>query len=147
QSMRSVVRTSNHWQKSARSAKMRWEPFGAPSRAAPHHGKGKAMSAQRRVGVGIIGAGNISSQYLNAMTGFDVLDIVGVADMKPEVARKRAAEFGRTALPVEALLADPRVEIVLNLTIPRAHVEVGLSAIAAGKHVYAEKPLGISFAE
>jgi predicted dehydrogenase len=105
------------------------------------------MSAAKRVGVGIVGAGNISSQYLKAMAGFDVLEIVGIADMKPEVAQKRAAEFGVPAASVEALLADPRAEIILNLTIPRAHVEVGLKAIAAGKHVYGEKPLGINFAE
>lgn len=100
-----------------------------------------------RVGVGIIGCGNISSQYLRAMRDFPVLEIIGIADMKPEVAEKKAAEFGLKAVPVDALLADPKVSIILNLTIPRAHVEVGLKAIAAGKHVYAEKPLGISFAE
>jgi predicted dehydrogenase len=101
----------------------------------------------RRIGVGIIGAGNISSQYLKAMKDFPVLDIVGIADMKPEVAEKKAAEFGVATTSVDALLADPRVGIVLNLTIPRAHVEVGLKAIAAGKHVYGEKPLGVTFAE
>jgi predicted dehydrogenase len=105
------------------------------------------MATQRRVGVGIIGCGNISSQYLKAMRDFPVLEIIAVADMKPEVAEKKAAEFGLTAVPVDALLADPRVEIVVNLTIPRAHVEVGLRALAAGKHVYGEKPLGVTFAE
>jgi predicted dehydrogenase len=105
------------------------------------------MSARRRVGVGIIGTGNISTQYLKAMQAFDVLDVVAVADMKPEVAEKKAAEFGLKSVPVDALLADPKVEIIVNLTIPRAHVEVGLRAIAAGKHVYGEKPLGITFAE
>ncbi len=100
-----------------------------------------------RIGVGIIGAGNISAQYLKAMKGFPVLDIVGIADMKPDVAAAKAAEFGVPAVAVDALLADPRVGLVLNLTIPRAHVEVGLRAIAAGKHVYAEKPLGITFVE
>ena len=106
------------------------------------------MSAARRVGVGIIGTGNISSAYLTAMKGFDVLDIRGLADMKQELAEKRAAEFGvPAAASVEALLADPSVEIIVNLTIPRAHVEVGLRAIAAGKHIYGEKPLGITFAE
>ena len=79
------------------------------------------MSAARRVGVGLVGCGNISSQYLKAMRDFDVLEIVGIADMKPEVAAKRAAEFGQNSLPVDALIAHPRVEIVLNLTIPRAH--------------------------
>ena len=44
-------------------------------------------------------------------------------------------------------MADPKVEIILNLTVPIAHVEVGLQAIAAGKHVYSEKPLGIAVAE
>ena len=105
------------------------------------------MSNSGRVGVGIIGCGNISSAYLKAMQGFPVLDIRGIADMKPEVAEKRAAEFGLKAVSVEALLADAEIQIIVNLTIPRAHVEVGLRALAAGKHVYGEKPLGITFAE
>jgi predicted dehydrogenase len=105
------------------------------------------MATQRRVGVGIIGCGNISSQYLKAMRDFPVLEIIAIADMKPEVADKKAAEFGLTAVTVEALLADPKVEIIVNLTIPRAHVEVGLRALDAGKHVYSEKPLGVTFAE
>ena len=105
------------------------------------------MAQERRLGVGIIGAGNISSAYIKAMQGFGILDIKGVADMKPAVAEARAAEFGLNAVPVEALLADPEVAIIVNLTIPRAHVEVGLRAIAAGKHVHGEKPLGVNFAE
>ena len=94
------------------------------------------MAARQRLGVGIIGAGNISSQYLKAMKDFPVLDIRAIADMKPEVAQKKAAEFGVTARTVDDLLADRAVDIIVNLTIPRAHVAVGLGAIAAGKHVY-----------
>jgi predicted dehydrogenase len=105
------------------------------------------MAARQRLGVGIIGAGNISSQYLRAMKTFPVLDIRGIADMRPEVADKKAAEFGVKAMSVEALLADESVDIVVNLTIPRAHVAVGLKVIAAGKHLYAEKPLGVNFEE
>ena len=100
-----------------------------------------------RVGVGIIGCGNISTQYLKAMSAFDGLEIIAVADMKADVAERKAAEFGLVAGRGDALLADPRVTIIVNLTIPRAHVAVGLKAIAAGKHVYSEKPLGINFAE
>lgn len=103
--------------------------------------------AARRVGVGIIGTGNISTQYLKAMQAFDVLEIIAVADMKPEVAEKKAAEFGLQSVGVDALLADPKVEVILNLTIPRAHVDVGLRALEAGKHVYGEKPLGITYGE
>jgi Predicted dehydrogenases and related proteins len=110
------------------------------------------MSAQR-LGIGIIGTGNISSAYLRAilgregLAGFPVLDVRGIADMKAEVAEARAAEFGLKAVTIEDLLADPEVKLVINLTIPRAHVEVGLRCLAAGKHVYSEKPLGINFAE
>ena len=62
-------------------------------------------------------------------------------------AEARAAEFGLRAMTVEALLADPGIDIVINLTIPKVHVEVGLRALAAGKHVHSEKPLGITTAE
>ena len=105
------------------------------------------MAQGQRLGVGIIGAGNISSAYLKAMQGFEVLDIKAIADMKPEVAAARAKEFGLNTKSVEALLADPEIAIIVNLTIPRAHVEVGLRAIDAGKHVHGEKPLGVTFAE
>ena len=105
------------------------------------------MAAGQRLGVGIIGAGNISSQYLRAMKAFPVLDIRAIADLKAEVAAKKAAEFGVKTKSIEDLLADPSVDIIVNLTIPRAHVAVGLQAIAAGKHIYGEKPLGVTFAE
>ncbi|HVY52281.1 MAG TPA: Gfo/Idh/MocA family oxidoreductase [Devosia sp.] len=105
------------------------------------------MAARQRLGVGIIGAGNISSQYLRAMRDFPVLDIRGIADLKPDVAARKAAEFGVTPRSVDDLLADPAIDIVVNLTIPRAHVAVGLKAVAAGKHIYGEKPLGVTFAE
>ncbi len=105
------------------------------------------MTRNGRVGIGIIGCGNISSQYLKAMRDFPVLEIIAIADMRSDVAEKKAAEFGLRAVSVEDLLASAEVDVIVNLTIPRAHVEVGLRAIAAGKHVYGEKPLGISFAE
>jgi len=100
-----------------------------------------------RVGIGFIGCGNISAAYLKAARGFPILDVRGVADLNKAAAEARAAEFGLKAMSVEELLADPSVEIVVNLTIPKAHVEVGLRAVAAGKHVHSEKPLGIATAE
>jgi predicted dehydrogenase len=101
----------------------------------------------KRVGIGVIGCGNISPAYLKAAKKFPILDIVGLADANPAAAEARASEFGHPALSIEALLADPAIEIVVNLTVPKAHVEVGLRAIAAGKHVHSEKPLGIDVAE
>jgi predicted dehydrogenase len=99
------------------------------------------------VGIGIIGCGNISPAYLKAAKKFPILDIIALADANPAAAEARASEFGLEARAIDALLADPTIEIVLNLTIPKAHVEVGLQAIAAGKHVHSEKPLGVTVAE
>ena len=96
-----------------------------------------------RVGIGIIGCGNISEAYLKAAAAFPILDVRGVADLRPEAARARAEAFGLKAMTVDELLANTSIEIVVNLTIPSAHVEVGLRAIDAGKHVHSEKPLGI----
>jgi hypothetical protein len=100
-----------------------------------------------KVGIGIIGCGNISGAYLKAMAGFPILDIRALADLKPEAARAAAAPLGLRACSVDELLRDDSIEIVVNLTIPAAHVAVGLQAIAAGKHVHSEKPLGLSVAD
>jgi predicted dehydrogenase len=100
-----------------------------------------------RVGIGIIGCGNISAAYLKAASFFPILDVRAVADLNADAAAARAAEFGVTSKRVQELLADPAIEIVVNLTVPKAHVEVGLRAIAAGKSVHSEKPLGISTSE
>jgi predicted dehydrogenase len=102
---------------------------------------------ERKVKVGIIGAGNISEQYLNATRTFPILDVVGIADLMPERAQARADAFGIRAYTIEALLAEPEIEIVINLTIPAAHGTVSLAVLEAGKHVYSEKPLAISRAE
>ena len=100
-----------------------------------------------RVGIGVIGCGNISAAYLKAARVFPILDVKAVADVNPAAAEARGAEFGVPAKSVDALLADRAIEIVVNLTVPLAHVEVGLRAVAAGKHVHSEKPLGIDIAE
>ncbi|HZP21506.1 MAG TPA: Gfo/Idh/MocA family oxidoreductase [Bauldia sp.] len=100
-----------------------------------------------RVGIGIIGCGNISSQYLRAAGSFPILEIKAIADINMEVAKARGAEFGVPVKTVADLLADETIEIVVNLTVPLAHVEVGLQVIAAGKHVHSEKPLGVTVAE
>ena len=74
--------------------------------------------------------------------------LTAVADLDMDRARAVASEYpGVRALTVDELLSDDAVDLVLNLTIPAAHAEVALKAIAAGKHVYGEKPLAASTAE
>lgn len=100
-----------------------------------------------RVGIGVIGCGNISAAYLKAAKLFPILDVRALADVNPGAAEARGKEFDIPAKGVDDLLADPTVEIVVNLTVPKAHVAVGLAAVAKGKHVHSEKPLGITVSE
>jgi len=98
-----------------------------------------------KVKVAIIGCGNISDIYLQNMTGvFENLEVAAVADIIHERADEKAAEYqGVKSMPVDELLADEGIEIVVNLTIPNAHAEVARRAVEAGKSVYNEKPLTI----
>jgi predicted dehydrogenase len=104
------------------------------------------MAAPDRVtNIGIIGAGNISSAYITGCRAFTHLRVLAVADLLPEAAQAKAAEHDVPRAPTpEELLADPDIDIVVNLTVPHAHAAVSLAAIAAGKHLYSEKPLAIS---
>lgn len=101
----------------------------------------------RRVGLGIVGCGDISPAYLKHLTGAlaSVVDVKACADLLPERAQARAKEFGvPKACPVAELLADPEIEIAVNLTVAPAHYEVTLAMLEAGKHVFSEKPLALT---
>ncbi len=97
--------------------------------------------------IGIIGCGNISGIYFKAGKAFRNVEVAACADMVPERARAKGEEHGVPSVTVKQLLGDPGIEIVVNLTIPRAHAEVSLAALEAGKHVYSEKPLAITRAD
>ncbi len=102
----------------------------------------------RRTKLGIIGCGNISGIYLTVCPTFDLLEVAACADVVLERAEAQAAKYGvPVACSPADLLRDPEIEIVANLTIPRAHGEVALAALAAGKSVYSEKPLALTRAE
>jgi predicted dehydrogenase len=92
--------------------------------------------------VGIIGCGNISDIYLQNCKRLSGLNVIACADLVEERARDKAARYGvPKALTPDALAADPDVELAINLTVPRAHFDVARQLVAAGKHVYNEKPL------
>jgi predicted dehydrogenase len=98
--------------------------------------------------IGIIGLGTISAQYLQTFDTLESVQVVAVADLDP--ARADAVAAGRAGVQscsVPELLASPAVDLVLNLTIPIAHAEIALQAIAAGKSVYGEKPLALDTAQ
>jgi predicted dehydrogenase len=103
---------------------------------------------QQKVRVGIIGCGIISSIYLEAPGKFDILEVVACSDIDMNRARAQAQKYNvPKACTVDELLADPDIDVVLNLTIPGAHAEIAQAALRAGKSTYSEKPLAINRAQ
>jgi predicted dehydrogenase len=98
--------------------------------------------------IGVIGCGTISQVYLRNLTAAPDVQVVACADVLPERAAARAAEFGvaKASGPAE-LLADPGIDLVVNLTVPSAHFEITRAALLGGKHVWSEKPLAVDRTE
>ena len=100
------------------------------------------------VNVGVIGCGAISGAYFSQCRQFPMLSMVACADMLPERACAKAEEFSIPRVcTVEEMLADPTLDLIINLTIPQAHYSVALQAVSAGKSVWNEKPLTITRAD
>ena len=94
---------------------------------------------------GLIGCGNICDVYFKAGKRFDSIDIAACADLLEERARAKAKEHGiPRVLSVEQLIADPDIDIIINLTIPKVHGDIGIAALQAGKSIHNEKPLALT---
>ncbi len=94
--------------------------------------------------IGLVGAGQISGAYLRTLPHLPGLALTRVADIDIERARAAVQQApGAVAVTPEELYAADDVDLVLNLTIPRAHAQVAFAAIGAGKQVYGEKPLAL----
>ena len=99
--------------------------------------------------IGIVGCGNISEIYLqNLSTLFKNTEVYACCDLDLEKSKAKSEKYSIKAfLSLEDMLADPEVEIVLNLTTPLGHYSVCKQALLANKHVYVEKPLSLTYAE
>jgi predicted dehydrogenase len=106
-----------------------------------------SCSMTRPINVGLIGCGKISDAYFAGCAGYSVVRITACADADPTKAQEKAQQHGVRACSVSELLADPSISLVVNLTIPRAHAEVNIAALKAGKHVYTEKPFALESAD
>ncbi len=97
--------------------------------------------------LGVLGCGVISDTYLTRAAEFEGLEVVACADVDPKRAQAQASRYDVKALDPDALIASPDIDLVINLTPPTAHAAVGRAVLAAGKHLYAEKPLGVTLEE
>jgi predicted dehydrogenase len=106
------------------------------------------MKPENKIGIGIIGCGNISGIYCkNLQEVFHNVQLIACADQRAEAAQEKADTYKIRACTVDELLANPAVDIVLNLTTPGSHYEICNAALDAHKHVYVEKPLTIDLDE
>lgn len=97
--------------------------------------------------IGVVGCGSISLAYMRNAALFRNVRITACADINPAAAKARAEQFGLRACSVEDLIAAQDIDLILNLTIPAAHHDISMQALLAGKHVFTEKPLGVTGAE
>jgi predicted dehydrogenase len=112
-----------------------------PPRSRHTFSRSSEWTSMDAVKAGVLGCGTISDAYLSADDRFDAYDIVACADLDRELAKRKADEYGVTAMAPEKMVADPSIEIVVNLTPPSVHEATCRQALEAGTHVYVEKPL------
>ncbi len=92
--------------------------------------------------VGIVGCGYVFDDYMRTWANHPALELAGVTDRDPAQVARVARHYGvPTYASTDELLADPAVDVVLNLTSVASHYAVTRAALEAGKHVYSEKPL------
>ena len=101
----------------------------------------------KKMGIGLIGCGNISTAYLQLASQFSPLEMRAVADLDMAAAKTQAEKFNLRALSVPELFASGDIDIIVNLTVPAAHFEVTKQILQAGKHAFSEKPFVLSLQE
>ncbi len=98
--------------------------------------------------VGIIGCGNIAGPYARTLTPYPQIELVGATDIDLSRAQALVDQYGgRVYTNMEEMLADPTIDLIINLTIHHAHPAVITQCLNAGKHVHSEKPLALTYAE
>lgn len=103
----------------------------------------------RKIKVGILGCGNISSIYFENLTNtFNNVEIYACSDLVEELALNAASKYSvSNVMTFDEMLDDKNIEIILNITTPQGHFPLTKKALLAGKHVYVEKPLSLTFEE
>ncbi|MBX3085511.1 MAG: Gfo/Idh/MocA family oxidoreductase [Anaerolineae bacterium] len=101
-----------------------------------------------KVGIGLVGVGAFGRFCLDAFQAMDEVSIAAVADVDKKIVAQAAEKYHATGYDsLDALVADPAVEIVALNTPPYLHGSQGLAVLKAGKHLFCEKPLAVTVEE
>ncbi len=104
--------------------------------------------SSKKIRVAIVGCGNIANRYADQINGYPTCELVGFSDVELPRAQTFAQKYGVKAYAdLAALVADPAVDLVVNLTIHHAHYAVIKQCLLAGKHVHTEKPITLRYSE
>ena len=97
----------------------------------------------KKTGIGIVGCGNISGIYFqNLCTVMSNVEVKACADLDESRAKAKVEEYpGVEISTLEGILANPEIDIVVNLTTPQGHFPVAMQTVEAGKSVHNEKPI------
>lgn len=103
---------------------------------------------KKQIGAAIVGCGNISTSYAENMLKYPEINLLGFNDIDAGRAEECMKKYGgKVYASLEDILADPEVEIVVNLTIFQVHAEIIRKCLEAGKHVHTEKPISMTSEE
>jgi predicted dehydrogenase len=103
---------------------------------------------EQMTAIALIGTGFVADYYMTTLANHPQLRLTGAFDSNPEALRRFSSFHGvRAYSSLDEVLADPSPSIIVNLTTPQSHFEISRRALEAGKHVYSEKPLAMSFGE
>ncbi len=122
--------------------------FGAASMIAPFLSKADGIfSADKKIKVGIIGCGSVSTQYLPHLSKSPYVELVSTCDIIPERARLAAEQY---KIPnhypsIEKMLAGAKFDLLVNTTDMQEHGRLNRIALNGGKNVWSEKPMATTY--
>jgi predicted dehydrogenase len=106
------------------------------------------VTTNERLRIAIVGCGNIAGPYARNLVSYPHIELAGMTDLDASRAAALAEKYGGKVYPsLDTLLADPSIDLVVNLTIHHAHYAVTKQILEAGKHVVSEKPLALTYPE
>ena len=115
-------------------------------RASPA-GTAEKAGTSKKIRVGVIGCGSVSRHYLPDLKKRSFVELVSVCDIIYDRAKQAAARYGvPNHYPhIDKMLAGAEFDLLVNLTDMQEHCRLSTQAIAAGKHVWSEKPMAVAY--